>query len=103
VISSTELASKGSGCACKINEPATEKEENGFVFSHDCCSIQIEKLMTSDLVRAEAQTWVMHFFPLSTFILIIPQEYKTEKVCAAPFFNNREGRDITMLHCQILA
>jgi hypothetical protein len=103
VISSIELASKGSGCSCQIYEPVPEKEKYGFVFSHDCCSLQIEKLMTSDLVKAEVQTEIMSFFTLSTFVSIIPEEYKAEKISVSPFFNNRDGRDLTTLHCQRLS
>jgi len=73
------------------------------VFSDDCCTHNAERIVTDELVQSEIQNEIIPYFDAATVVAIIPllpeQNIRT-------FFHDYPclcGRDLAMMHCQILS
>jgi len=103
----TSLASAGADdkCCCghdnDIAGPAHNVGE--YVFSHDCCTIETERMIAVQVIRTEVQTEIIPWFLAATSLTFIPD---LDLRSARPFQDNmqmHDRRDLITMHCQILS
>ena len=74
-----------------------------YVFSHDCCSIETERMAAAQVILTELQPEIMPCFLTATSLIIIPDH---DLLNVRPFTGNmqmHDGRDLMKMHCQILS
>jgi len=103
----TSLTSAGADDKCcyghdnDIESPGRNAGE--YIFSHDCCSIETEKMIAVHVIRTEVQTEIIPFFLTAASLTIIP-DHNLRSVRLFP--DNKQmhdGRDLMTMHCQILS
>ncbi len=74
-----------------------------YIFSHDCCSVEAEKIIAVQVIRTEVQPEIIPYFLTATSLTIIPDH---DLLSVRLFSNNmqmHDGRDLMTMHCQILS
>jgi hypothetical protein len=103
IITSLTAAGTDDKCCCGHDEDVVGRSHNTgeYVFSHDCCSLETERIVTDQVVRTEVQSEIIPYFMAAIIKTIIPDHtFHTIRL----FANNlqmHDGRDLTTLHCQI--
>jgi hypothetical protein len=72
-----------------------------YIFLHDCCSLETEKMIAVLVIRTEVQSEIIPYFLTATSLTIIP-DHDLRSVRLFP--NNlqmHDGRDLMTMHCQI--
>lgn len=103
----TSFTASGSDdkCCCGHDKDIESPDHNTgeFIFSHDCCSIETERMIAVQVIRTEVQPEIIPYFPAATSLTIIPdQDLQRGRL----FPNNmqmHDGRDLMTMHCQILS
>jgi len=93
------------GCCEGLNESVSDNtgDNQGYTLRQHCCNHRLERLMTSELVKTEAQTEIMPFFIASAIINVLPSRYTSLNPLLPLPDNLSDGRQLTTLHCQIRA
>jgi hypothetical protein len=105
VVATLTVNGEENSCCCShaagaINHLHSSDE---MVFSDDCCTHEAERVVTDELLRAEAQIEILPYFMAATVVGVI-QDQPIRRV--HQFFNDKpfiSGRDLTMMHCQIIS
>jgi hypothetical protein len=92
-------------CCCghddDISRPAHKEGE--YIFSHDCCTIETERMIAVQVIRTEVQTEIIPWFLAATSLTFIPDH---DLRSVRPFPHNmqmHDRRDLMTMHCQILS
>jgi len=105
ISTSLTAASADDRCCCgHDNDIASPGPKEGeYVFSHDCCSLETERIVTDQVVRTEMQSEIMPCFTASIIISVIPEHNLLTVISSAnnPLLHN--GRELMTMHCQILS
>ena len=103
----TSLTSDGADDKCcfghddDISRPAQKMGE--YIFSHDCCTIETERMIAVQVIRTEVQTEIIPWFLATTSLTFIPDH---DLRSVRPFPRNmqmHDRRDLMTMHCQILS
>jgi len=103
----TSLTSDGADDKCcfghddDISRPAQKMGE--YIFSHDCCTIETERMIAVQVIRTEVQTEIIPWFLAATSLTFIP-DHDLRSVRLFPHnMQMHDRRDLMTMHCQILS
>ncbi len=91
---------------CSVHDKDIEspgQKAGEYVFSHDCCSVETEKIIAVQVIRTEVQPEIIPYFLAASSLTIIPDH---DLLSVRLFSNNmqmHDGRDLMTMHCQILS
>ncbi len=102
---SLTVAGTDDKCCCGHDEEIVGHGQNTgeYVFSHDCCLLETERIATDHVVRTEVQSEIMPYVMAASIMAIIPDHNFRIFGLFANNVQLHDGRDLTTLHCQILA
>jgi len=103
----TSLTSSGADdkcCGGHDNDIESASHNMGeYNFSHDCCSIETEKMIAVQVIRTEVQPEVIPYFLTTTSLTIIPDHHLQSVRLFPDNMQMHDGRDLMTMHCQILS
>jgi hypothetical protein len=105
LVTSLTPAKADDKCCCGHDKDIASPGHNvgEYIFSHDCCSLETEKIIAVQVIRTEVQTEIVPCFLAATSLTIIPDH---DSRSVRLFQNNmqmHDGRDLLTMHCQILS
>lgn len=105
IMTSISLAAKGDDCCChhQGNHTSHNHHADGFVYDNDCCSHEVENLMTREVVKTELQKEVVPFFMVASIIAVIPTYHDSPESHAIRAYTTLPDHDLTSFYCQILS
>jgi hypothetical protein len=105
LVTSLTAAGADDRCCCGHDKDIASPSHNvgEYIFSHDCCSLETEKMIPVQVIRTEVQPEIMPYFLAAASLTIIP-DHDLRSITLFP--NNlqmHDGRDLMTMHCQILS
>ena len=103
----TSLTSAGADdkCCCGHDNDIAGPPHNvgEYIFSHDCCTIETERMIAVQVIRTEVQTELIPYFLAATSLTFIP-DHDLRSVRQFPDkMQVHDRRDLMTMHCQILS
>jgi hypothetical protein len=94
-----------SSCCCSHAAGAMHHHHSTgeMIISDDCCSHESERIVTDELLRSEVQNEILPYLLAATVLAVI-QDHPDKNVRS--FVNDKPshgGRDLTIMHCQIIS
>jgi len=105
IITAFTIAGGNDVCCCGHNKEITGHSHipGEFFFSHDCCTLETEKLVTDQVIRTEVQAEIMpHLIP-AIITTIVPNHNFMIVSSFANDLQMLDGRDLMTMHCQIIS
>jgi len=105
IITSLTAASTDDRCCCGHDGDVVSRSHypGEYVFAHDCCSFETERIVTDQVVRTEMQSEIMPYFMAAIIISVIPENNFRTVISSANNTLLRNGRELMTMHCQILS
>ena len=103
IITSLTTANADDKCCCAHDRDVVGRSYNTgeYVFAHDCCSLETERMVTDQVVCTKVQSEIMPYFMTAIIKTIIPDfNFHTVRLFAN-VLQMHDDRDLTTLHCQI--
>jgi len=101
-IAAMSVKDDNANCCCHGETDQHHRHSKGDpVFSDDCCSHEAERIVTDELVRAEAQNEIMPYFLVATVIAVLDHHPVTYLRPLIGESLSQRGRDLTTLLCRI--
>jgi len=76
-------------------------QEGSFLRHH--CQLEVERLMTSEVVKTELQNDSYLYYPSYQIIVLVPDKYNLTRAALTPAAVIKGGRDLATFHCQFLS
>ncbi len=105
LVTSLTPAKADDKCCCGHDKDIASPGHNvgEYIFSHDCCSLETEKIIAVQVVRTQVQTEIVPYFLAASCLTIIPV-HDLRSVRLFPYnMQMHDGRDLMTMHCQILS
>lgn len=100
---SIEMTAHGECHLCGETFIASQEEnQEGYLLRHHC-QREVERLMTSEVVKTEFQNDIFLFYPSSQLIFLNQDKYSFRKTTFTPAAVIKGGRDLATFHCQFLS
>ena len=105
IVTSLIAAGADDKCCCghDNDNESPGKNVGEYIFSHDCCSIETEKMIAVQVIRTEVQTEIIPYFLAAASLTIIPDHDLRSVRLFPDNMQLHDGRDLMTMHCQILS
>jgi len=100
---SIEMTSHGECHLCGEEDSNNHKGDQEGSFLRHHCQLEVERLMTSEVVKTELQNNIFLFYPSYQIIVVIPDKYTFTNAALPPAAVIKGGRDLATFHCQFLS
>jgi len=105
LVTSLTPAKADDKCCCGHDKDIASPGYNvgEYIFSHDCCSLETEKIIAVQVVRTQVQTEIVPYFLAASCLTIIPVHDSRSVRQFPDNMQMHDGRDLMTMHCQILS